>query len=226
MIRRKSLLFSIITLLVVIALSTLLIGYWISLANLRRSLEAKEEDKVSSIHSIVKSIIGMEIDKLVAISSLIRNDHILVQALAAYSGSKEIAPLRRLVDELYAGLNIDLLTVTDEQGINLHSSKGAEARRDLSGIWGMDEALDGNQMISTDGGPLGFVISVITPLRAGSRLKGTIIAGIRINDELAKRIATETGSRIFFGSSDGVIASSIPPENSRRLDPKLVKTPS
>jgi signal transduction histidine kinase/CheY-like chemotaxis protein len=221
--RRKSLLVSIILLLAVTALSTLVIGYWISLTNLRRSLEAKEEEKVAGIHSIVKSVIGMEIDKLTAISSLIRNDRVLAQALVARTGSKETAPLRRLVDGLYGGLNIDLLTVTDARGMNLHSSKGNEARLNLSGIWGMDEALDGNQIVSTDGGPQGFVISVITPLYAAGRLRGTVIAGIRIDDELARRIAAETGSQIFFGSSDGVIASSLPPENPRFLDPELVK---
>jgi hypothetical protein len=220
---RKSLLVSIIVLLIVTTLTPLLIGYWISLANLRRSLEAREEDKASGIHSIVKSIIGMEIDKLKAISSLIRNDHVLAQALVAYTGSKETALLMRPMDEIYKDLHIDLLTVTDARGINLYSSKGGEKRRDLSGVWGMDEALDGIQMVSTDTGPQGFVISVITPLYAGDRLTGTIIAGIRIDDELAKRIASETGSQIHFGTAGGVLASSIPPGKTGHLDPELVK---
>jgi signal transduction histidine kinase/DNA-binding response OmpR family regulator len=220
---RKSLLVSIIVLLIVTALTPLLIGYWISLANLRSSLEAREEDKASAIHSIVKSIIDMEIGKLKAISSLIRNDHVLAQALVAYTGSKETALLMRPLDEIYKDLHIDLLTVTDARGINLYSSKDGEKRRDLSGVWGMDEALEGIQMVSTDTGPQGFVISVITPLYAGDRLVGTIIAGIRIGDELARRIASETGSQIFFGTSGGVLASSLPLGKTGRIDPELVK---
>jgi C4-dicarboxylate-specific signal transduction histidine kinase len=125
---KKSLLVSIITLVVLTALTTLLIGYWISLANLRRSLEAREEDKVSAIHSIVKAIVGVEIDKLKAVSSLIRNDAVLALALAAYGQTKRITPLRSLLDRLYEGLDVDLLTVTDARGINLYSAK--TGRRD------------------------------------------------------------------------------------------------
>ena len=61
---RRTLAVPIIALMVVIALATLLIGYWISLSNLRRSLEAREEDRVAGIHSVVEAIIATEIDKL------------------------------------------------------------------------------------------------------------------------------------------------------------------
>ena len=220
---RRSLLLSIILLLVVTAMSTLLIGYGISLTNLRRSLEAKEEERAVGIHSIVKSIIGMEIDKLTAISSILEKDAHLSQALAAYSESGRTAPLVRTVEELYQGLDIDLLSVTDARGKNLHSARGGEPRNDLSGIWGMDEALEGTRMISTDSGPQGFAISVITPLQAHGRIKGTVVAGIRINDAFAARLAAETGSRIIFGSSSGVIAASVPAERTSHLDPELVR---
>ena len=220
---RRTLVVPIIALMVVIALTTLLIGYWISLSNLRHSLEAREEDRVLGIHSIVKAIIGTEVNKLTAIASLLRKNRNLSESLAAFDVTKEEAPLKRVVDDLDQDLHIDFLAVTNARGLNLYSPGKGEARRDLSGIWGMDEALDGRETVSTDSGPKGFGIFALSPVYGGKELKGTVVAGIRIDDAFARRLAGETASQIFFGSPAGMIASSIPLEKDRGIDLELVK---
>ena len=220
---RKSLHVPIIALLLVIALSTLFIGYWISLSNLRRSLEAREEDKASGIHSTVKSIIATEVAELKTISRLIRKNDAITRSLAAYTASGDAAPVRGVMDGLSFDLGIDFFAVTDVRGINLHPYSNGQSRRDLSGLWGMEEALDGNEMVATDTGPEGFMINVIAPLYREGKLLGTVVTGIRIDDAFAKRIAAETGSQIFFGSPTGVIAGSVPIKDDRHIDEELVK---
>ncbi|MBE0558250.1 MAG: hypothetical protein IH628_13545, partial [Proteobacteria bacterium] len=220
---RKSLYVPIIALLLVIALSTLLIGYWISLSNLRHSLEAREEDKASGIHSTVKSIIATEVAELKTISRLIRRNDALTRSLAAHTASGDAAPLTGAIDDLFTDLDLDYFAVTDVRGINLHSLPNGQSRRDLSGLWGMEEALDGNETVATDTGPEGFMVNVIAPLYREGRLLGTVVTGIKIGDAFAKRIAAETGSQIFFGSSTGLIAGSASIKDDRRLDEELVK---
>ncbi|MCX5818545.1 MAG: ATP-binding protein [Deltaproteobacteria bacterium] len=220
---RKSLLVPIIILLVVIALTTLLIGYRISLSNLSDSQAAREKDKVAGIHSFAQAIISIDVARLTAIASHLKKDPRLSQVLAASTAAKGDAALRKITDELYEGLGMDILAVTDARGINLYSPGNGETRRDLSGIWGMDEALDGREMVATDQGPRGFVIRVIDPVFRGKDLQGTIIAGIAINDAFARRLAEGTGSRIFFGSASGVVAASAPLQEGFKIDNELVK---
>jgi PAS domain S-box-containing protein len=220
---RKSLLFPIITLFVVVALTTLIIGYWISLANLQQSLEAREEDRVLGIHSITKAIIDTEIIRLLAVASLLRKNRDLEEVLNAYAASKNKTPLKMLMDELHKDLSINYLVLTDSRGMNLYSLNNVETRSDLTEMWGMDEALEGKGMATTNKGPMGFVVSVIEPLYFENSLKGTIMAGIRINNEFAERLAFDTGSKIFFGISSGVIASSVLTDKSYPINNDLVK---
>jgi PAS domain S-box-containing protein len=220
---RKSLLVPIISLLIVVALVTLLTGYWISLSNLRDSLEAREKDKVFGIHSIISSIIGLEVTRLTSISRLLGMNKRLSSGLAEYSRSKDMTSLTNIIDELHQKLGVDFLAVTDSKGKNLYSPKGSEPRDDLSGLWGMDEALEGREMVATDVGPKGFTINTISPLYQGAGVGGTILLGMRIDDTFAKKLAAEMGSQIFFGGPSGVIASSVPAGRTHHIDGRLVE---
>jgi PAS domain S-box-containing protein len=218
----RSLLVTIICLLMVITLTTLLIGYWLSLANLRSSLAAREEDKIRGTHSIVKAIIDTEIIRLVSISTLLGKDRALADALGGASASGAVA-LKRVADGLYTGLNIDHLAIVSSEGRNLYSPEQSEAREDLSEIWGMDEALEGKMIVTTDKGPQGFVISAISPVFQGKSVKGAVVAGITMDDQLAKRLAKDTGSQIFFGAPSGVVARSEPIHNDLPINDELIK---
>jgi signal transduction histidine kinase/DNA-binding response OmpR family regulator len=221
---KKSLVAPIIVLLMVIALSTLLIGYWISLSNLRQSLEAREVDKVSGINSAVKSIIAAEVAELKTISRLLVKNDALTRGLGVYAASGDAVPLKGVMDDIFsANIGVDFLAVTDLKGINLYSRPGGEPGGDLSGLWGMEEALDGAEAVSTDTSVGGFMINVIAPLYRERKLLGTVVTGIRIDDAFARRIAAETGSIIFFGASTGVIAGSAPHGRASRIDEALVK---
>ncbi|MDA8124103.1 MAG: ATP-binding protein [Deltaproteobacteria bacterium] len=222
---KKSLLTPIILLLLIVALSTLLIGYWISLDNLRRSLETRERDKVTGTHAIVKALINSEVDKVTAISNLFKNDRNLAQALAeqATQAGKDGTLIRRAMDGPYYGFGIDLLAVTDRRGRNLYSPGDREKRRDLGGIWGMDEALAGREMVTVDSSPTGFLIGVITPILRGKEVLGMVLAAIRFDDAFARRLAGETASDIFFGSPSGVVAASNHLIQTRGIDNDLVR---
>jgi hypothetical protein len=221
--RGSSLLFPIISLFVLVALTTLLIGYWLSLSNLERSLATREEDRVFGIHSVTRAIIDTEISKISAISTHLKKDRDVTAVLSAYAGSKSSASLGRVMDELYEGMGIDYLALTDPRGKNLYSWKHMETRADLAGVWGMDEALEGNVISTIDKGPMGVIVAVISPVYEGKTLIGTILAGMKVDDDFAARLATDTGSKIFFGNAQGLIARSVPADRAYPLDEGLIR---
>jgi signal transduction histidine kinase len=219
---RKGLLAPIIATLMVIVLSTLMIGYWTGMTTLRHSLETREKDRLNAIHLMIRAIIETEVNRLISIVHPIKQNPILSEAVATDDGFAE-ARLRAILDHLYQELNVDILAVTDARGRTIYSSGKLEERVDLSDLWGMDEALDGQDVVSTDRAGRGFVIRAISPLYWEKTVKGTIIVGNRIDDRFATRLADETGSQILFSTAELVIASSIPAEKVRFIDMELIK---
>ena len=219
---KRSLLAPIIALLAVIALSTLLIGYWVSLAGLRRALEAREEDRLTGIHSTIEAISNTEATRLSSLADLLRKNPVLPEALAMDDDFGR-ARLQAILDDLYRGMDVDILAVTDGRGRTVYSVGRGQGREDFSDLWGMDEALDGQEVVSTDQEEQGFAIRAISPLYWGKTVKGTIIVGHLIDDRFAGKLADETGSQILFCTPGKIIASSIPAERVQRPDQELVK---
>gem|GEM_PF-2693334 len=219
---RKGLLVPIIILLAVIALSMLVIGHWIGVAGLRYALEAREEDRLVGINASIKAMIDAEAARLKTLSGVIQKNPLLAEALAAGDGSGA-ARLEAILDDLYSGLNVDILTITDARGQSVYSLEKGREKVDLSDLWGMDEALEGEEMVSTDQEERGFAIRAISPLYWENTVKGTIIVGSRIDDRFAEKLADETGSHILFTTATAVIASSVPSETIQQLDKELVK---
>ncbi len=218
---RKGLLAPIITLLAVIALSTFLVGHWIGVTSLRYALEAREQDRLTGIQSSLKAIINMETARLSALSDLLRKNPLLPEALAA--DDMAASRLKTILDDLAVGLKVDLLTVADARGRSVYSLEKGQEGVDLSFLWGMDEALGGQEVVSTDQEERGFAIRAISPLYWGEAIKGVIIVGELIDDRFAQKLAEETGSHILFATATKVIASSVPPETIRQLDEEMVK---
>jgi len=219
---RKGLLVPIIILLAVIALSMLVVGHWIGVASLRYALEAREEDRLAGINASIKAMIGAEAARLETLSGVIQKNPLLAEALAAGDGSGA-ARLEAILEDLYSGLNVDILTITDARGQSVYSLEKGREKVDLSDLWGMDEALGGEEMVSTDQEERGFAIRAISPLYWENTVKGTIIVGSRIDDRFAEKLADETGSHILFATATAVIASSVPSETIQQLDKELVK---
>ena len=175
---RKGLLVPIIILLAVIALSMLVIGHWIGVAGLRYALEAREEDRLVGINASIKAMIDAEAARLKTLSGVIQKNPLLAEALAAGDGSGA-ARLEAILDDLYSGLNVDILTITDARGQSVYSLEKGREKVDLSDLWGMDEALEGEEMVSTDQEERGFAIRAISipPQRLACRIENPMISG-------------------------------------------------
>ena len=220
---RTSLAFPIIILLVVIACSTLYVGYYINLHGLRSALEARERDKADNVYFIINSLIKEDVASLSKLSKLVAQNHELATALSFYyQPDRDSRPLIKVMNELYPQLDTDIFLVTDVRGMVLYRANAPAERGDLHLVWGMDEALAGQAIVAVARGPLGLAIRALTPIYHEGDFKGVVNVGDRLWDKFAQRIAASTKTAISFGLDREILASSLPPSQKSLINPKTM----
>lgn len=224
MLLRKSIAVPIILILIIISTGTLLVGYMINIDDLETAMKAREIDKAKNIHNIIDYRIKKEISDLKTSSLLIKTHNELHSAAINYFISGNIAPLKKVMDNIYPNLNTDIFVVTDEKGIVVYRANDPKKRGDShAGIWGFDEAISGEDIVSASKGPRGWAVRALTPISSGSKNYGVIILGKRIDDNFAKKIYDETQTHVSFGTLKGVVSSSLPQEQRKFHDNKIIE---
>ncbi len=210
---RNSLALPIIFILVFVAFSTLFVGYYFNIQILRKSLESREEDKTRDILFIINSMINEEIKNLAILSKVLREDKDLAAGLVHYHKSGgDLEPLQKVMDLLYSKMDTEIFLVTDFQGIVVYRANDPGERGDDHNVWGMDEALAGEDIVTSIRGPQGWAIRALAPVMADQKVQGVLFLGTRINDNFAQKIADATNTQISFGTPKGIVASSSPSE--------------
>ncbi len=158
-------------------------------------------------------------------SKMLKDGPELSAGLVYYTNSGgDLSRLKKVMDRLYRNLNADIFVVTDTKGIVLYRANDPEKRGDSHrDIWGMHEALKGENIIATSKGPRGWAIRAIAPVYSGRKIYGVIIIGLRIDDKFAKKIAEETQAQVSFAATNGVLASSLHPRLRAKIDLDKIK---
>ena len=220
---KKSLAFPIIIILIVVAFSSLFIGYYFNINLLTKTLEERDKAKNRDIIFIINSIIKIENNKLSALTKVLKENNELAKGLADYAGpGGDIKPLQQAMDRLYADLDTQIFLVTDRQGRVVYRANEPSARGDDQNVWGMDEALAGEDILTASLGPHGFAIRSLAPISWANKIYGVLIVGNRLDDSFAKKIAAATNTQITFGRVRSILASSLPPEQ-RPFDPAIIE---
>jgi PAS domain S-box-containing protein len=221
---RNSLAIPIIFILVFVAFSTLFVKYYFNIQTLRKAIESREEDKTEDIYFIINSMIKGEVKNLTALSKVLKENRDLAAGLVHYYKSGgDLEPLRKVMDQLYSKLAADVFLVTDLQGIVIYRANDPSSRGDDHNIWGLDEALAGEDMVTSMQGPHGWAIRALAPVLADQKIQGVLFLGTRIDDKFAKKIAVATNTQVSFGNLTGILASSFPPEQLRLIDKAMVE---
>ena len=214
----------IVALLLVVAVVMLLIGYFVNDRVFYSALEEREKDKANSIRFATISIIDAEVRRLSTISRILNTDQDLVAGVLRYRQTKgDLGPLKSAMDDLFAGIDTQVFVATDLDGKVLYRANEPLIRGDLERAWGFEEAAGGAYIVAASEGPHGWAIRAMAPLRAGNRVVGVLTLGTRIDDELAGRIARETGARISFANLYGVLSGSSHPDSRLRYDPAIIR---
>jgi PAS domain S-box-containing protein len=210
---KNSLAIPIIILLVAVACGTLYTGYYLTIHSLRAVLEARERDKADNAFFIIDSDIKKDVDDLARLTRIISRNQELSAALDFYHQSgRDSQPVEEVMNKLFPHLGVDIFLVTDVRGIVLYRANSPGERGDVHLVWGMDEALSGQEIVAAGRGPRGLAVRALAPIYAGGELRGVVTLGDRLGDKLAKKIAAATKTEISFGLGAKLFASSLPPE--------------
>ncbi len=204
---RFSLAYPILALISFAALAVALPLYFISVNSLKRNIDVMEINKAIQAHSIAEAAIENEVDKLAILSKALKEHRGLIDALKDFNKSGDPDALRKRIDPIVAELDVGFVKLVgrDEKIVyRRNTSISSELN-----IWGVAEALQGQEIIVTSRHAEGFAIRAIAPVRDDSdEIIGAIIIGFIINDAFANRISSLANADILIGSLQGVIAAS------------------
>jgi PAS domain S-box-containing protein len=224
----RSLPFLIITILTLLACSTLYLGYYLNINTLRATLESRELEKLNCAYTTVKSLINEESEELLSLAGLLKSSTGLPEALKSYYRSPgDLGPLKQKMDRLYAQikrLDLDILIVADRRGRLIYRAGFPAAAGEDHPMWGMDEALAGEEIISAGKSRSGWSVQAMAPLVDDKhQLDGVIILGMSLAKELAQKIALSVEANLTFSDLDGILASSLPPNRQNLVDHRIVQ---
>ncbi|WP_136810234.1 hybrid sensor histidine kinase/response regulator [Desulfosediminicola flagellatus] len=197
--RTYSLAYPIIILLAFVSLGTIFATYHIGSRALEQSLIVREYEKSKQIRLLVKSIIAEKLDKLLMLSKMLETHRDIIDLLThdTVSGSQNVS-LSEVMERTNLDLVADRVTVTNREGTRIYSSESIHDPAELKNIWGLDEALDGEQIVVTSKTRDNWVVRVLGPITSANEIIGAIILTIRVNTEFADKIGAATHTQISF----------------------------
>ncbi len=221
----RTLAIPVIALLALTSLGTLVLGYFINVHALEKTLDEKEHEQLAAVAFTVAALIRDQQPHLSALAKALRDNERIVREFDRLAEADGTEALHRAMDDLYIGLGVSVFQVNDPTEKVLYRAHTPELHGDRPSIWGVAEALAGEETVTVSKGPSGLALRAVTPLRRAGRIVGALMVGQIFNDAFARRIAQQTGADVSFASPGGVWAGSLPPE--RRVspdDPDLVRS--
>jgi len=148
----RSLAFLIFLTLTLLACSTLYLGYQLNIHTLRETMEARELDKVQNIYSIIDSMINEETRHAAGFAKILQQSQKLAAGLSFfYRSGGDFTALKEAMDQSYPQLKTlqsDIFLVTDRFGKVIYRADLPADRGRLYRVWGMEEALAGEDIVS------------------------------------------------------------------------------
>ncbi len=220
---QRSIALPIIGLILVLISVTTLIHYYIQVESLKATFYSRNRDKAEQVHFMIQSIINMENEKLEALSHLLKENQQVCRGIPDYIRSGEnIGFLRAVVDSIFQRANVDVLEVIGRDGRVIYRPYDPERKGDYTDHWGVEEALEGRDIISTSHSAEGWGITAFVPLVTDETVVGAIMLGSIINDDYAKRLSQAAGVDISIGTMNGLIATSTLTSDSSDTDFKTL----
>ncbi len=210
--RHHRLAYSILGLITFTAFSITLALYLIGTDALRRTIDMREFDRAERTYRMVKTMIDQKIRNLFALSRSLKHNFTLINALEEYINTGNVNSLSTYMKQIYPELDVDIFQVTDSREKVLYRANAPKRNGDTPNIWGVGEALAGEDIILASEGPLGWAVRAVVPARTPKgKIIGSIMIGYRINNRFAEEINMENIG-IMIGSLSGLIAEARPHE--------------
>ncbi len=215
--RRHSLIVPIVVFFLAITMIMVLTAYWVNVHSLETSQKQHIRDNVASIRHIIQTIMAEEVQELRALSKILQENKELSEGLAYYAASGYSDPLSDIVSRLKPNLGVDILLLTDMQGIVI--SLDPTKSDSYYAVPGMPDALTGKSVVATTDGPEGWAIRVMVPIHWPYQRTqyGVLTVGTRIDDLFARRIAAATKAHISMAQPSGILLATSADSTNRGL---------
>jgi PAS domain S-box-containing protein len=172
-----------------------------------------EEQRSEDLLFTIQTLIDKETDKLSALAKALKEQDELVWEIAYYPESEQnITYIKEVMDRVYKELNVDIFIATDKQGKIIYQAHNPEERGDYVACSCIDEVLNGQNVLSSEGTASMRSIHSMVPAQRDDFIYGAIIIGTSINDDFASTIAAAANVDVTFASTEGIFASTVSDE--------------
>lgn len=163
---------------------------------------------------VFQGLVNERAARLLTNSILLAGDFALKRVLATYDPTT----LTSATLSYQQRLGVDLLWITDENGMLLADAQGRrQSGRSLANTTPVKDALTTGEASSTIVEVDGMLFQLIALPVFGPDVIGFLVLGQSIDDEFAEQLEKDTGSHISFLTSEQVFASSLSPAEREKL---------
>lgn len=178
-----------------------LAGQWVahvvSSDVLQATVHEREIDKIRTIGSSLSSLIDSQGQKAQLISRLLATNPDLRNALQLKEPART-RQLAKVLDDVFALQQVLTLEVTDENETVIYRAHDPARFGDPASGWGVAEALSGTGMLVSERLPDVVVIRAIEPLRLGTRVQGTVAAGLGLDSTFIRQLGHQVGANLVL----------------------------
>ncbi len=206
----KSVGLPIIVLLMISCTTILFVAERLGYQAMDKISHVQEKDKGDDIFFVVQTLIEKEVFHLKNKSELLKKNKELGAVVASQCAGGDANITKSVIERITEGIEIDILVITNKQGIITYNNFDQDMLNTPYNVWGIEEVLEGEEVVSVSDGPAGWGIRTMIPLYQDLKIVGTLIMGSIINNHFASWIAKATKTRISFATMQGVLADSNP----------------
>ena len=184
------------------------VSYQVSSDLLSTTVRDREIDKIKTISRVIAGLIKQQGEHLQQVAQLFAAENELSSGLQLKEPDR-VAAIAATLDRVPSIFKTDLVEVTDDSEIVIYRSYDSARRGDRATAWGVYEALAGGSILSSTVSSKGVAIRAIEPLRAESKIVGTLSVGLDLNESFIRGLSQEVGAELALLSRSGrALASS------------------
>ena len=172
---------------------------------LKAAVHQREVDKIKAVARSIEPRFKLGAEWVKSVSQLVQND--LSRAMQ-HEGATCTGAVTKVLDLVYQQSGVDVMEVTDEQGIMLYRAQEPNRNGDQATAWGIEEALEGKGNTVSVRSAKDALILFIEPIRDGKNIIGTVSTGKRIGEEFIKTLSTDTGAELSLVDRTGTVVAS------------------
>ncbi len=118
-----------VTLFLSVAISGLLIGFYINLHALQDALVNREYEKISNIYSIIKVHTDQEIRNLTSLTKALQMNYVLIEKIVDGSESGKVPDtLQNLIARYLPEMDAEIFELTDVNGMIVYSTEADQPK--------------------------------------------------------------------------------------------------